>query len=116
MTRLLLNKKETNRRKRDEADIALGGMGGGHARGGGLEEEFDDILRGVSRTKASKLGDGYDELRRGGKKADALSRSRARTHSADDDAGSSGRPNKRGRFESAVKNMNRRGSRRGRGK
>lgn len=103
MTRLLLNKKETSRRNRDEGDIALGGMGGAYARGGGLEEEFDDILRGVGRSKTSKIGDGYEELRQRGKKADALSRSRTRKEPDDHEGDSGGRERKRGKFDKDVK-------------
>jgi len=115
MTRLLLNKKETNRRLRDEADIALGGMGGaqGRARGGGLEDEFDDVLRGINRSKTTRGGDGYDELRQKGKKTDVLERSRTRKDRDDaggdvvDGGGSGGRAKKRGRFEKEVKGAKR---------
>lgn len=111
MTRLLQNKKEASRRKRDEGDIALGGMGGGKARGGGLEEEFDDILKSVGRTKSSKVGDGYEELRQKGKKADVLSRSRTRKEPDTEEDG--GRDRKRGRFEKDVQRMKRKGSQKG---
>lgn len=111
MTRMLLNKKESRRRLRDEADIALGGMGGAHARGGGLEEEFDDILKSVSRNKASKLGDGYEDLRKRSQKGDALSRSRARKLPDDADEGG-GRDRKRGKFDKDVMKMKRKGSKR----
>jgi U3 small nucleolar ribonucleoprotein protein LCP5 len=110
MTRMLLNKKETKRRKRDEADIALGGMGGGRARGGGLEEEFDDVLKSVGRARASGTGDGYEELRHRSRKADALSRSRTRKEPEDTVDG--GRDRKRSKFEKDVLKMKRKGSRR----
>lgn len=110
MTRLMMKKKDANRRKRDEGDIALGGMGGGRARGGGLEEEFDDILRSVGRSRGGKVGDGYEELRAKSRKADSLTRSRVRK--ADDEGlDSGGRERKKGRFEKDVKNMKRKGSR-----
>jgi len=103
MTRMLLNKKEVKRRKRDESDIALGGMGGGRARGGGLEEEFDDILKSVGRAKTSRIGDGYEELRHRSRKADALSRSRIRKEP--EDVVNDGRDKKRSKFDKDVSKM-----------
>ncbi|KAF9521072.1 hypothetical protein BS47DRAFT_1335153 [Hydnum rufescens UP504] len=99
MTRLLLNKKDAKRRLRDESDIALGGMGGGLSRGGGFEDEFDDVLRAVNRTKSTRTGDGYEELRQRSKKMDVLSRSRTRKEPEDE--------GKRGRFEKEVRNSKR---------
>ncbi|KAF8305550.1 hypothetical protein DL93DRAFT_2089486 [Clavulina sp. PMI_390] len=110
MTRLLLNKKESKRRRRDEEDIALGGMGGGRSRGGGLDDEFDDILKSVSRSRSSKLGDGYEDLRSRGKKVDALSRSRMRKQ-PDDEFGGGGRDRKRTKFAKDVMKVKRRASR-----
>lgn len=112
MARMLLNKKEAKRRKRDEADIALGGMGGARARGGGLEEEFEDVLRSASRSKGSKIGDGYEELRHRSKKADAFSRSRTRKEPDDVDQNSGGRDRKRSKFDKDVVKMKRKGPRR----
>lgn len=103
MTRLLMNKKEASKRRKDEGDIALGGMGGSSTRGGGLEEEFADVLKAVNRRKESRIGDGYEDLRQRGKKSDAFERSRSRKHGADDDETSSGgRDKKRGRFDRDV--------------
>lgn len=99
MTRLLMNKKETKRRKKDEGDIALGGMGGSATRGGGLEEEFSDVLRAVHRRKESRIGDGYEELRQRGRKVDAFERSQSRKHAADNDEQTpNDRSGKRSRF------------------
>jgi U3 small nucleolar ribonucleoprotein protein LCP5 len=77
-TRLVMKKKDARRRRKDEEDLALGGTGAGKGRkrGRGLEDEFADVLHSIGRTKAGVLGDGYEELRQRGKKADALSRSR----------------------------------------
>jgi len=111
MTRLLLNKKESNRRKRDEGDIALGGMGGGTARGGGWEDEFEDVLRAVGRTKTARTGDGYEELRQRSKKSDVLSRSRTRKEPDDADAEGGGRDRKRGKFQKEVQGMKRKANR-----
>ena len=101
MTRLVMKKKDARRRAQDEADIALGGIGAGGRRGGGLADEFDDVLRSVSRDRFT--GDGYEELRRRGKKKDVLSRAKARKR--DDfpaDEVDAPRQRKRSRFEKAV--------------
>lgn len=104
MTRLVMKKKDEKKRRADEADIALGGLGAGGRRGGGFEEEFGDVLRSVSRSQRGVVGDGYEELRKRGKKEDALSRSRGRTR---DDAFSEvddgPRERKKSRFDKAVK-------------
>ena len=104
-TRLVMKKKEAKRRTRDEADIALGGTGdlgyrNGRRRGGGLEDEFADVLKSVGRKKMGAIGDGYEELRRRSKKNDALTRSRTRTIEEIEGAGDGPtREKKRGRFE-----------------
>ena len=79
-TRLIMTKKDARRRRKDEEDLALGGTGAGKGRkrGRGLEDEFGDVLQSIGRTKVGALGDGYEELRQRGKKADALSRSRTK--------------------------------------
>ncbi|KIJ63260.1 hypothetical protein HYDPIDRAFT_155982 [Hydnomerulius pinastri MD-312] len=100
-TRLMMNKKDTRRRKRDEEDLALGGTGSsqGRRRGGGLEDEFGDVLRSVGRTRMGAIGDGYEELRQKGKKSDALSRSRTRRRDNADGGDEETPQAKRGRFE-----------------
>ena len=65
-TRLVMKKSQAKRRARDEEDLALGGdLGGGsgrRSRAGGLEDEFGDILRSVSRASGVRSQeDGYDE-------------------------------------------------------
>ena len=102
MTRLVMKKKDARRRAQDEADIALGGIGAGGRRGGGLADEFGDVLRSVSRDRVT--GDGYEELRRRGKKVDVLGR--AKTRKRDDlsaDEVDAPKQRKRSRFEKAVK-------------
>lgn len=107
MTRLVMKKKDAKRRKLDEADIALGGIGGGvgrAGRGGGLEDEFGDILRSVGRNRKGAVGDGYEELRQKGRKAGALARSRERDGDAVSANAEEGpRARKQSRFEQAVK-------------
>lgn len=104
MARLVMKKKDARRRAQDEADIALGGIGAGGRRGGGLVDEFDDVLRSVSRDRRGITGDGYEVLRQRGKKVDVLTRAKARKRddvSADEvDAP---RQRKRSRFEKAIK-------------
>ncbi|KAF8520157.1 hypothetical protein BU17DRAFT_75716 [Hysterangium stoloniferum] len=105
MTRLVMTKKEARRRVRDEGDVALGGSGvsKGRSRGGGLGDEFDDLLRTFDHGgRARGMDDGYEALRVKGRKQDALSRSRTRDRDGDDD---NGRPMKKGRFQTAVKVM-----------
>jgi U3 small nucleolar ribonucleoprotein protein LCP5 len=105
MTRLVLKKKDERRRRKDEEDIALGGAGGitGKRRGGGLEDEFADILRGGRRGRAL-AGDGYEELRMKGRSEGALARSRVRLRedSGDDPSFEGQRQKKKGRFERDV--------------
>jgi U3 small nucleolar ribonucleoprotein protein LCP5 len=105
MTRLVMKKKDDKRRRQDEADIALGGLGAGGRRGG-FEEEFGDVLRSVARSQRGVVGDGYEELRKRGKKEDAFSRSRARSRDdafSEVDADDGPRQRKRSRFDKAVK-------------
>jgi U3 small nucleolar ribonucleoprotein protein LCP5 len=104
MTRLVLKKKDERRRKKDEEDIALGGAGGitGKRRGGGLEDEFADILKEGRRGKTLS-GDGYEELRMKGRKESALARSRVRLREDTGDLFEGQRQKKKGRFENDVK-------------
>lgn len=104
MTRLVMKKREARRRAQDEADIALGGIGAGGRRGGGLVDEFDDVFRSVSRNRNGITGDGYEELRQRGKKMDVLSRVKARKRDDEPaDGDDAPRQRKRSRFEKAVK-------------
>jgi U3 small nucleolar ribonucleoprotein protein LCP5 len=86
-TRLVMNKKEAKRRARDEADIALGGVGitDGRRRSDGLAEEFRDVLRSREgkRKAITSADDGYEQLRQRGKKRAVLERSRANGHDWD---------------------------------
>ncbi|KAG9318192.1 hypothetical protein JVU11DRAFT_271 [Chiua virens] len=102
-TRLMMKKKDARRRRRDEEDLALGGTGSNHGRRRGLEDEFEDVLRSVARTKVGAIGDGYEELRQRGKKADALSRSRTRVWDDGVDGVNEDRPAKRSRFQKERK-------------
>jgi len=106
-TRLVMKKKDAKRRKQDEADLALGGTGstGRHGRGGGLEDEFGDIIRSVGRSRAGIIGDGYEELRQKGKKRSVVERSRVGSRGDLMHNGEDGGPRqrKRSRFEKEVK-------------
>ncbi|CAL1703498.1 unnamed protein product [Somion occarium] len=111
-TRLVMKKKDAKKRAQDEADIALGGIGGAstrRGRGGGLDDEFGDILRSVGRSRSGVVGDGYEELRQKSKKASVLVRSRERDHDDVPEGGEDGpRQRKRSRFEKAVKSSKKR--------
>ncbi|KAF8497226.1 hypothetical protein F5888DRAFT_338849 [Russula emetica] len=111
MTRLVLKKKDERRRRKDEEDIALGGAGGitGKRRGGGLEDDFADILREGRRGK-TLTGDGYEELRMKGRKESTLARSRVRLREDTDDL-FEGQRQKKGRFEKDVQAAKRRWTR-----
>ncbi|KAI5981334.1 hypothetical protein EDD15DRAFT_2391889 [Pisolithus albus] len=108
-TRSVMKRKDARRRKRDE-DLALGGFGmsKGRRRGRGLEDEFEDVLRCVGRTKIGSIGDGYEELRLKGKKSDALSRSRTRTRDNDESDSGEAPHAKRTRFERERRPLNKR--------
>ena len=106
MTRLVMTKKDSRRRARDEEDVALGGTGvsRGRRRGGGLEDEFGDVLRAVDRSgHQGGMDDGYEALRVKGRKQDVFSRSKTRPRDDDDNEG--GRVPKKSRFQKAVKTM-----------
>jgi U3 small nucleolar ribonucleoprotein protein LCP5 len=122
-TRVMMKKSDARRRLRDEEDLALGGdLGAGagvgagkgrRARAGALEDEFGDVLKGAGRgggvVGGRSMGDGYDELRRRGKKANVLERSRGsddrRKRRGDDGAveEGQGRLKKKTRFELDTK-------------
>lgn len=91
-TRLTMGKKDAKRRRRDEADVALGGAGLSSKRGrvgAGLEEEFGDLLRNSTDL-------------RGAKRSSALQRSR--TGGRSDDLGLDGPAGGAGVFQKMVRN------------
>lgn len=102
-TRLVQNRKDGNRRLRDEADVALGG--GGVLKGrrvGGLDGEFDDVLRAVDSRPKGKSGSRapiYDELDKLAKKGSVLDRASKRPRT---DGSIQSSINKRGRFDRQV--------------
>ncbi|KAJ7118752.1 hypothetical protein C8R44DRAFT_625303 [Mycena epipterygia] len=114
--RVVMGKGEGRRRARDEEDLALGaelggGRGGGkNRRRGGLEDEFGDVLRSVDRGgRGSRGGDGYDELRKGGRKKNVLERTKVNIRVRDEPDGEEvGRVRKKSRFEQDTKNAKRR--------
>ncbi|KAG9001741.1 hypothetical protein FRB94_004561 [Tulasnella sp. JGI-2019a] len=112
LTRVVLNRSETRRRLRDEADIALGGGGNtgklGHA--GDFEGEFTDVLKSIGGNRSSQVGDGYETLRA---KAKTTTLERSRTRKRDDldfadDGEDSRRGGKKGRFEKDIRKEGRR--------
>jgi len=119
MTRLVMNKREAKRRKMDEATIALGGSASmvhgrrSRARGGGLADEFGDLIRVREKLSRFAGADGYEELRVRAKKQDAFERSKVRRNADAEDAVELGeRPAKRTRFEHEVfKKQQKRGRR-----
>ncbi|KAJ6581331.1 hypothetical protein B0H19DRAFT_927765 [Mycena capillaripes] len=117
--RVVLGKGAGKRRARDEEDLALGAELGGGSRGGGknrrrggLEDEFGDVLRSVERGVRGGIGggDGYDELRRGGRKKNVLERAKANVRVRDDeqDIEDGARVRKKSRFEQDTKSAKRR--------
>ncbi|KAF9532291.1 hypothetical protein CPB83DRAFT_867622 [Crepidotus variabilis] len=111
-TRLIMKKSDAKRRARDEADLALGAdLGGGgpsrRSRAGGLEDEFNDVLRSVNRVSGGRSqGDGYEELRKRGKKASVIERSKQKRDHAEtemDVEEPAPRMKKRTRFELDTK-------------
>jgi len=87
--RLSLSKKDAKRRRRDEQDVALGGLGlssHGNRIGGGVEEEFGDLLRGSERDeRLRQRGDGQDAyylLQKRSKLPSTLSRAKEHTQMA----------------------------------
>ncbi|KAF7305145.1 hypothetical protein MKEN_01229700 [Mycena kentingensis (nom. inval.)] len=115
--RVILGKNKDRQRRRDEEDMALGAELGGsrgvgkNRRRGGLEDEFGDVLKDVGR--ATHFGDGYDELRKSGKRKNVLERAKVNVRAREDaedldgDEGG-GRMRKRSRFEQERKSANRR--------
>lgn len=111
-TRLIMKKSDAKRRARDEEDFALGGdLGSGSSRGrrraGGLEDEFGEVLRSVSKVNGGRSqGDGYEELRQKGRKMDVLERSRngsRKRDNLDDHDNLLPRKKQRSRFELETK-------------
>jgi len=119
-TRLVMKKSDAKRRARDEEDLALGGDLGsgptlrGRRRAGGLEDEFDGVLRSVSKVSGGRSqGDGYEELRQKGRKMDVLERSRNGSKKrdildADDDHENLPKKKQRSRFELETKSTKKR--------
>ena len=98
-TRLVMSKKDARKRRRDEADVALGGAGLSSGRdgrrriGGGMEEEFGDLLRGAgldgrNGKKAKKAQQAYDTLRASSKAGSTLQRSKSNAGGAPSAGGS----------------------------
>ncbi|KAN0060006.1 hypothetical protein ACQY0O_007979 [Thecaphora frezii] len=90
-TRLVMSKRDAKKRRRDEADVALGGAGLSSGRdgqkriGGGIEEEFGDLLRtagfggaGRKGNKARRSEEAFDVLREGSARPRTLERARTR--------------------------------------
>ncbi|KDR81501.1 hypothetical protein GALMADRAFT_221364 [Galerina marginata CBS 339.88] len=110
-TRLVMKKNDAKQRARDEEALALGGdlSTGFGPRGrqaaGGFDDEFSEVLRSVSRVNGGRSqGDGYEELRKRGKKTDAFERSRTKRNAEErDDDQASERRSKRSRFELETK-------------
>lgn len=114
-TRLVMSKKDSRKRRRDEADVALGGAGLSSGRdgrrriGGGMEEEFGDLLRGAgldgrNGKKAKKAQHAYDTLRASSKAGSTLQRSKASAGSSPS-AGGGAKSNK---FKNQVNRQSRR--------
>lgn len=89
--RLSLSKKDAKRRRRDEQDVALGGLGlssHGNRIGGGVEEEFGDLLRGSERDERRRQRgddrDAYYLLQKRAKLPSTLSRAKEHTQAAGD--------------------------------
>ncbi|KAF8191410.1 hypothetical protein K438DRAFT_1830466 [Mycena galopus ATCC 62051] len=111
--RVVLGKGAGKRRARDEEDMALGAeLGGGprsggkNRRRGGLEDEFGDVLRSVERgVIRGGVGDGYDALRRDGRKKNVLERAKANIRLRDNepDGEEGARVRKKSRFEQDTK-------------
>ncbi|KAJ6608635.1 hypothetical protein B0H10DRAFT_2302209 [Mycena sp. CBHHK59/15] len=114
--RVVMGKGEGRRRARDEEDLALGaelggGRGGGkNRRRGGLEDEFGDVLRSVERgVRGSRGGDGYDELRKDGRKKNVLERTKLNVRPREElDPEDARRVRKKSRFEQDVKSAKKR--------
>lgn len=88
--RLTLSKKDAKRRRRDEQDVALGGLGlSAHKDriGGGVEEEFGDLLRGSEREERRReRGEGaYDLLAKRAKRPSTVERAKSRAGAAEGD-------------------------------
>lgn len=87
--RLSLSKKDAKRRRRDEQDVALGGLGlssHGNRIGGGVEEEFGDLLRGADRDARRRARgedrDAYHLLAKRSKPVSALAKAQKHTSTA----------------------------------
>ncbi|WFD34618.1 hypothetical protein MCUN1_001459 [Malassezia cuniculi] len=97
--RLSLGKRDNKRRRRDEADVALGGIGLSKSRiGGGIEEEFGDLLR-----ERKRGGDIYAELGKRARAPRAVERAKANSSGGELVSGGAGR-----KFKKAVRQQRRR--------
>ncbi|PWN48592.1 hypothetical protein IE53DRAFT_389183 [Violaceomyces palustris] len=119
-TRLIMSKKDAKRRRRDEEDVALGGSGLSSGRdgkrriGGGMEEEFGDLLRGSSgfgerggkssSSRSKRNEDAYESLR-SSKRSRSLAR--ARESGGGTDLSSSASAKRKSKFKQAVKDHQR---------
>jgi len=114
-TRLVMSKKDSRKRRRDEADVALGGAGLSSGRdgrrriGGGMEEEFGDLLRGAgldgrNGKKAKKAQHAYDTLRASSKAGSTLQRSKSSAASSPSAGGGA----KNNKFKNQVNRQSRR--------
>lgn len=87
--RLSLSKKDAKRRRRDEQDVALGGLGlssSGNRLGGGVEEEFGDLLRGAERDARRRARgddrDAYQALQKRAKLPSTMARAKQHTEAS----------------------------------
>ena len=112
--RVMLGKKESRRRTRDEETLAMGGALSGIGEEGkgrirrnrNLEDEFADVLRDVDRASGKRGNDGYDELRQRGKRGSVLDRSRKDPpEMPTEEAPEMGMKRKRSRFEQERKSI-----------
>ncbi|WFD00515.1 hypothetical protein MYAM1_003264 [Malassezia yamatoensis] len=110
--RLSMSKKDAKRRRRDEQDVALGGLGLSSHKdriGGGIEEEFGDLLRGRERdARHSARGQGaYDLLeQRAAKQPSTAQRAQSRSQNQDAEAIVPGSASTR-RFKKAMRSQRR---------
>ena len=106
-TRLVMSKRDAKKRRRDEADVALGGAGLSSGRdgqrriGGGVEEEFGDLLRTASGkgNKGRRSEATYDSLRATARTPGSIQRAR----NSDPAASSPAQASKTDRFKKQMR-------------